>query len=59
MVPLLLSDSRRREVSQQGERSRPGREWRHHDVLPTGTGTAHSNMVTRWRSALTGQEVGR
>src|SRR5215813_14009822 len=30
-----------------------------YDVLQTGTGTAHSKVVTRCKSALTGQELGR
>src|SRR4029453_1948017 len=30
-----------------------------YDVLPTGTGTAHSKVVTRCKRALTGQELGR
>ena len=31
----------------------------HYDVLLTGTGTAHSKVVTRYKRALTGQELSR
>src|SRR4029453_12807973 len=31
----------------------------HYDVLPTGTGTAHSKVVTRCKRALTGQGLGK
>ena len=30
-----------------------------YDVLQTGSGTAHSRVVTRCNSALTGQELGK
>jgi hypothetical protein len=56
---LVLRSQRQQRGVTTREVVSSGQGFRHHDVLPTGTGTAHSNVVTRCTRALTGQELGR
>jgi hypothetical protein len=56
---LVLGSQRQQRGGTTRDVVSSGQGLRHHDVLPTGTGTAYSKVVTRYKRVLTGQELGK